>query len=84
VQIRLPQHRPFVHRKTGLWRSLLTLALVVAPFVAAMAIWPSARLAVSAYEVSGFVTLLAFMGIVLALATALGVAVVKLLAEDET
>ena len=85
MQIRLSQHRPLAgHRRTSRWRSLLATALILAPIVAAMAIWPSARLAVSTYEVLGFVTLLAFMGFVFALATALGIAAVKLLGGDET
>jgi hypothetical protein len=84
MQIRLSQHRPFAHRRPSRGRSLLTPALVVVLLVAAAAIWPSARLAVSAYEGSGVVTLLAFMGFVFALATALGVTAVKALSGDET
>ena len=84
MQIRLTQHRPFVHRAPGPWPSLLTFAVIVALLIAAIAIWPSARLAVSAYEATGFVTLLAFMGFVFALATALGVVAVTVLAGDDT
>lgn len=64
--------------------SLTELAFYSFAIVAVMAIWPSARLAVAAYEASGFVTLLAFMGFVFALAIALGFVAVKLLAGDET
>jgi hypothetical protein len=84
MQIRLSQHRPFVLRRLSPWRNLLTPGLIVALLVGAMAILPSARLAVSAHKVLGFVTLLAFMGFVFALAIALGVAATKLLAGDET
>jgi hypothetical protein len=84
MQIRLSQHRPIARVTLGRWRNLLTLALVVALLVVALAIWPSAHLAVSAYEVLGFATLLAFMSFVLALATVLGVMAVKVLAGDET
>jgi hypothetical protein len=51
-----------------------------------MAIWPSASLAATAYEAAGFVTLLAFMAFVFAVAIALGMLAVKLLAsrDDET
>jgi hypothetical protein len=63
--------------------SLTELAFCSFAIVAAMAIWPSARLAVIAYEATGFVTLLAFMGFVFALAIALGIVAVKLLAGDE-
>jgi hypothetical protein len=84
MQIRLSQHEAFAERSPHRWRSLFTLALVVIFPVAALAIWPSARLTVSTYEVLGFVALLAFMGFVVALASALGVAAVKMLAGDET
>lgn len=63
--------------------SLTELAFYSFASVAAMAIWPSARLAAAAYEASGFVTLIAFMGFVIALAIALGFVAVKLLAGDE-
>lgn len=63
--------------------SLTELAFYSFAIVVSMAIWPSARLAVTAYEASGFVTLLAFMGFVFGLAIALGVVAVKLLTGDE-
>jgi L-asparagine transporter-like permease len=63
--------------------SLTELAFYSFAIVAGLAIWPSARLAVTAYEASGFVTLFAFMGFVFALAIGLGVVAVKLLAGDE-
>jgi hypothetical protein len=64
--------------------SLTELAFCSLAIVAAMAIWPSARLAVTAYEATGFVTLLAFMGFVFALAIALGVVAVKLLTRNDS
>ena len=63
--------------------SLTELAFYSFAIVAAMAIWPSARLAAIAYEASGFVTLIAFMGFVIGLAIALGFVAVKLLTGDE-
>jgi hypothetical protein len=63
--------------------SLTELAFYSFAIVAAMAIWPSASLAVTAYEATGFVTLLAFMGFVFAVAIALGVLAVKLLASRD-
>ena len=82
MQIRLSQHKSIGPRTASLWRSLLTLILIAAPIITAMVIWPSAHLAVSVYEVSGFVTLFAFMGLVLALATTLGIVAAKLLGGD--
>lgn len=72
----------------GVGRELLTPSLTGLAFysfaiVAAMLIWPSARWAVEAYEASGLVTLAVFMGFILALALALGVAAVKLLASHD-
>jgi hypothetical protein len=66
--------------------SLTELAFYSFAIVAAMAIWPSASLAATAYEAAGFVTLLAFMAFVFAVAIALGMLAVKLLAsrDDET
>jgi hypothetical protein len=58
-------------------------ALIVGLVVAAMAIWP-ARMAVNAQEISGLATLVAFMGVSVALAVVLGVAAVKVLGGDET
>ena len=84
MHIRLSRDRPFAHRRAGRRRSLIMLALIVAPLLAIVAIWPSARLAIGTYEVSGFVALLAFMGCVFALATALGIAAVKVIGGDET
>lgn len=63
--------------------SLTELAFCSFAIVAVMAIWPSAGLAAAAYEASGFVTLIAFMGFVIALAIALGFVAVKLLTGDE-
>jgi hypothetical protein len=72
----------------GAGRELLTPSLKELAFysfamVAAMLIWPSARLAVLAHEASGLVMLAAFMGFILALALALGVLAVKLLASHD-
>lgn len=63
--------------------SLTELAFYSSAFVAALLIWPGAHLAVAAYEVTGFVTLAAFMAFVLALAIVLGVLAEKLFAADE-
>ena len=72
----------------GAGRELLTLSLKELAFysfaiVAAGLIWPGARLAVSTYEVSGFVALAAFMAVVFALAVALGILSAKLLASHD-
>lgn len=82
---------PFVlFAALGAGRELLTPSLKGLAFfsflaVAALAIWPSARLAVTAYEATGFVTLLGFMGFVFVMALALGLLAVRLLAgrDDE-
>jgi|GEM_PF-4174492 len=63
--------------------SLTELAFYSFAIVAVMAIWPSARLAATTYEATGFVTLFAFMSFVFALAIALGVLAVKFLAGDD-
>jgi hypothetical protein len=63
--------------------SLTELAFYSFAVVAALAIWPSARLAVTAYEATGFVTLIAFMAFVIGLAIGLGVVTVKLLAGND-
>ncbi|WP_119269872.1 hypothetical protein [Taklimakanibacter deserti] len=63
--------------------SLTELAFYCFAIVAVMAIWPSARLAATTYEATGFVTLFVFMSFVFALAIALGVLAVKLLAGDD-
>ena len=63
--------------------SLTELAFYSFAIVAVMAIWPSARLAATAYDATGFVTLFAFMSFIIALAIALGVLAVKLLAGDD-
>lgn len=63
--------------------SLTELAFYSFAIVAVMAIWPSARLAATAYDATGLVTLFAFMSFVIALAIALGVLAVKLLAGDD-
>jgi hypothetical protein len=81
MQIRLSQPRQSVHSQPGRWSSLHAPALLVVHVVAAMAIWPSAHLAVGAYDATGFVTLLAFMGFVFVRAIALGIVAVKLLAS---
>jgi hypothetical protein len=71
----------------GAGRELLTPSLTELAFysfaiVVALAIWPSARLAVIAYEAMGLVTLIAFMAFAFALAIGLGVVAVKLLAGN--
>jgi len=63
--------------------SLTELAFYSSAFIAVLLIWPGAHLAVSAYEASGFVTLAAFMILVLALAIVLGVLAEKLFAAGE-
>jgi apolipoprotein N-acyltransferase len=63
--------------------SLTELAFYSFAIAAATAIWSGISLAVTAYEAAGLITLLAFMGFVLALAVALGVLAVKLLARDD-
>lgn len=63
--------------------SLKELAFCSIAIIAALLIRPGARLAVSTYEATGFVTLVAFMAFVLALAIALGVLAEKLLAAGE-
>ncbi|MGE0239368.1 MAG: hypothetical protein AB7F09_00460 [Parvibaculaceae bacterium] len=63
--------------------SLKELAFYSFAIVATMAIWPSARLAAIAYEATGVVTLFAFMGFIIAVAIALGVAAVKLLSGSD-
>jgi len=72
----------------GAGRELLTLSLKELAFysfaiVAAGLIWPGARLAVTTYEVSGFVALAAFMAFVFALAVALGILSARLLASHD-
>lgn len=63
--------------------SLTELAFFSIAIVAALLVRPGANLAVSAYEAAGFVTLVAFMAFVLALAIALGRLVERLFAAGE-
>lgn len=63
--------------------SLKELAFYSSAIMAALLIWPTARLTVSAYEASGFVMLAAFMGGIFALAVALGMLAVKLLSRND-
>ncbi|WP_119389543.1 hypothetical protein [Taklimakanibacter lacteus] len=72
----------------GMGRELLSPSLTELAFycfavVAAGLIWPGARLAVSAYQGAGLVTLAAFMVVVFVLAMALGVLAVKFLASRD-
>jgi hypothetical protein len=63
--------------------SLTELAFFSIAIAAALLVRPGAHLAVSAYEAAGFVTLVAFMAFVLALAIALGRLVERLFAAGE-
>jgi hypothetical protein len=96
MQIRLTQQKPFrlmlaqKRAKPALGGardlplpSLKGLAFYSLVVAAVMVIWPSARFAALAYEVTGFVTLLAFMAFVFTIAIALGAAAVKLLYGDD-
>jgi hypothetical protein len=72
----------------GVGRELLTpslkeLAFYSAIIVAAVLIWPAAHLVTSAYQTSGFVSLVAFMVLVSAMALVLGVLSANLLAEHD-
>lgn len=63
--------------------SLKELAFFSIAIIAALLIRPGAHLAVSAYEATGFVTLVAFMAFVLALAIALGMLAGRLFTTGE-
>lgn len=63
--------------------SLKELAFYSIAIIAALLIWPGARLAVSTYQATGFVTLAVFMAFVLGLAITLGVLAEKLLAAGD-